>query len=369
MRHNILLIVLCLSVLLFSTGATIKNASADAIMFPWIMTGKGISTVISVITKSAPGSGPDTFPKLHYAYYYKSVTDSLTAPCYMYDFFMPTSHQDIVSFDAAGNIGDGKALFNDPTNYGSFHFDLPVEPAIGFLIVNNNTPNFVQAGTNFDDTLYGEALILDHNSGTTWGYTAYNARYPETATHYYDPVMFSDGLDYQGEVIGNTETPLAVLLPPSQATTKFFVTPILHAQGYSAGTGPAQIANTAVRFCYDFAASNGQCLNGYVENDESVVSMSKKAEVVCTGILSLEDLMSAAALAHFKGSKGQGYAYIVTEPGTVQNMSPQPDAVIGKLEYNKSLIKITFPFKYKNPLGTFDNFLWIRSSDSFFIFQ
>lgn len=82
----------------------------------------------------------------------------------------------LVTFDAACNINGGQALFNDPSPYGGASFCLnEASPRRAFLLVDNNTPQFVTDGVNLDGTLYGEAIVMELQSGAAWGYIAYNA--------------------------------------------------------------------------------------------------------------------------------------------------------------------------------------------------
>ena len=49
MRTKVLLCILIGTVLLLSVGIGIKDAKADALLFPWIVKSAGISTIISVV--------------------------------------------------------------------------------------------------------------------------------------------------------------------------------------------------------------------------------------------------------------------------------------------------------------------------------
>jgi hypothetical protein len=320
-RHRIIIICMLIA-LLVSTGSLAGKAYADAILFPWIVKSNTASTLISVVNTA--GAYPiDGIPTLHYEYWYKSsINNGDTELCTEYDFLRPTSVNDLVSFDASGIMDGGKALFNDdPYNYQDFSLIVPA-PRRGFLIVDNNTNLLNELDQNIDGTLYGEAMIIDHAVGMTWGYTAYNARFTGEADHTTDQVYFNDGFDYQGEVIGANETGRTVILPPSEFFTKFYVTPI-GINGQRSGT-----INTRVFLSYGPAG-------GMFLNNENPISFNEKKNVVCTTALTLDKLMSEAAYTVFVATGNQGWAYIKTEEGSIAgNQDKSSQGVIGKLEWN-----------------------------------
>jgi len=330
-------IVICMVIaLLISSVGFAGKAYADAILFPWIEKNNTASTLISVVNTGGMYTGAFQYNGipllLHYDYYYKASTaNGDTEVCYEYDFNRPTSANDMVSFDASGIMGDGKALFNDMSPYNDQGFSLGAgipAPRRGFLIVDNNTPVMNQLEQNGDGTLYGEALIIDPAVGMTWGYTAYNARFTGATANPSDQVYFNDRLDYQGEVIGATETGRTVILPPSEFSTKYYITPI----GMN-GQRRHDI-NTKVFLSYG-QNSYGSFYGGMFLNNEEPISFTKKMNVICTTALTLEQLMDAGVYAAFVASGNQGWSYIKTEQGNMPgNEDTSSQAVIGKLEWN-----------------------------------
>src|SRR5208337_2311528 len=200
----IFIVALVAVTVLLSFGAAVKDAKADVIMFPWI-----------VKTAEAVG-GADSLnnPVLHYQYWGKDGSTGQTDVCNEVDFERPTSKDDIVMFDAAGNMNSGQALFepipSQPThvNYAGANFSyVATVSARAFLLVDNNIPQVFTddlLASNADGTLYGEALVVDLGAGAAWGYIAYNAsggvREGSQA-----PVSFADGQDVLGEVLGNVD--------------------------------------------------------------------------------------------------------------------------------------------------------------------
>ena len=97
-------------------------------------------------------------------------------------------------------------MFNDNSNevIGVPDMTLAVEdPRRAFLIVDNNTDSLMDAETNEDGTIYGEAIVVEHKTGAAWGYIAYNAVGGVKVTDTDLNLNFSDAdhRDQQGEVI------------------------------------------------------------------------------------------------------------------------------------------------------------------------
>jgi hypothetical protein len=282
-------------------GIMAMVANADSILFPWIIKSHSVSTLVSVVNTTA-GGDPDFDELLHMEYWYKDENgtnpdgpdgiNALDNNCASYNFKVLTSRDDMFTFDASGNLNDGEPLFGD-TNNNADRLDLPVPaPRRAYLIVDNNTANnYAALGLNVDDTLYGEAMIIELLTGSTFEYEAYNARYVETAASQNDPVLFHDGLDSKAEVIGDTETTRTVLLPPNEYKTRFFVTPV---SGLNQRVGNA---NARMQLCV-FPSPDGGCNEGGMfDNEEGIINFSVRRNVVCTGVLGLEDLISAATLS------------------------------------------------------------------------
>jgi hypothetical protein len=393
------------------------SALADVLMFPWVVKSSTVSTVLSVVnTAGQPGSYEyQSQPfRLHYQYWYKETTENLqTDRCDSHSFKQPTSKDDIVTFDAAGNINGGNAMFNDPSPYNpaqSFQLNEP-GPRRAFLLVDNNTPAFTNqfnwgaAAVNVDGTLYGEAMVLEIAGGAAWGYIAYNAENGST-TGQTAPVQFNDPLDPQGEVIGGGhggidavlqpgaiatwgEVTQTVLLPTNMGTTRFFMTPVDDEITYTmipVLCGPNAVADVAanqrqgninarIQFVtqditiaavpddYDFSG-------GIYNNDEDVLDFIRRKNIVCTSADDLEDLITGGAWTYLDTTGRQGWSYIATLVGTFDSDdvdlcpdNPTEDMVVGKLEFtttgidwdNDGVIDMS---------GTFNNFVWLRDNSS-----
>jgi len=403
MRPKVILSVLVCLAFLLSLGVAVKDAKADALMFPWVTKSDSVSTIISVVnTAGAPFGGvyqisgiPIT---LHYQYIYKNTTDYdpakastwLLTTCLENDFSRPTSMNDIVTFDASGKINGGKPMFDDTATgidaslYADARFDIGdgvPGPRRAYLLVDNNN-NFLHG---VDNTLYGEAIVMEVNGGGAWGYIAYNASGGTGETQAV-PLDFSDGNDLLGEVLNNMNTgsfgPIAleyapvVLLNPNDAKTRFYVTPIdagfnnTGSGGCSNDTsGPDQRKrniNTAFQF-NTITQPDYRFVGGIYDNNEQPLSFTTPIQVVCTAAINLDLIIDAGVYVPWKNSGHQAWTYVSTLKGTV-NQSPNDDcidngemqAVIGKLEYTEA----ASAFQGQNVAGAVNNFIWLRNSGS-----
>jgi len=215
-----------------------------------------VSTIISVIngTSCIGGSGASctggsVVGALHYRYITKPISgaadpaselaDALTR-CSETNYCRPTTYNDVVSFDASGNVNGGNALFNDPTVYGgSFVDTLTPKPRRGYMVVTHATAvcaditetNNVSPNAELD----GEATLIDIVNGEAWGYKAVlnsgtsscssgcNFSFWDT-----DDVLWENGRSFYE----NT-----VLYPPAQFSQRYFVTPTLYNADFIGGGG------------------------------------------------------------------------------------------------------------------------------------
>ncbi|HWR57695.1 MAG TPA: hypothetical protein VN328_02300, partial [Thermodesulfovibrionales bacterium] len=193
MKRTLLALFLVFAVALTFAG----TAKADTIMFPYINSNPGnVSTVISIVNGTAALGSPTTgVGALHYRYITKQITSDadadLTSACSEQNFCRPTSPNDIVSFDTAGQLPDGRAMFGDPgagfsTNppfsqitYNSgggnppFFNDpnIPM-PRRGYLLVTHATNPTSCVDICVQGELDGDAVLIDIVNAAAWGYKA-----------------------------------------------------------------------------------------------------------------------------------------------------------------------------------------------------
>jgi len=297
MRKKMALSVLAIALtMLLSFGVAVDQAKADSILFPWVVKSGAISTIVSVVNTAGMPLPLLNVPQLHLAYFYKDPNNNQTTTCQDYNFKVPTSEMDVVTFDASGNINGGLPMWGDPNNgVGSMALLAPGDRR-AFLIVDNNTPALSFAGTNIDGTLYGEAMVLELSTGAAWGYEAYNAGgpfgnnniagspvvvVPGQSNPLIPPylagqngfVSFSNGFDLYGDVLGafwafgpplpagvlpnpilvQGELSPVTLAPRSEIQTRMFMTPVdmisaaIAALGLPVVPSQTQWANTGMR--------------------------------------------------------------------------------------------------------------------------
>ncbi|MEJ5300511.1 MAG: hypothetical protein WHS38_05930 [Thermodesulforhabdaceae bacterium] len=348
------------------------SAQADSILFPWVVKDKDISTVISLVNTYDPGSAKIRY---HLIYEYKKTTaNGQTEKCEEVDFCAPTSFNDVVVFDAAGNFNGGSPLFGDTTVKGTKYttvqgtsFALPVDgPRRAFLIVDNEMYTTEQCGLGYetpDGTLYGEAMVVDIANGAAWGYAAYNPRREANVTSWRD---FSDnesdsaGLipsDSFGEVLnGDTMDGVAddvefarvVFMPPKTFTTKMFVTPIANEEIADQWWGSYSVK--VQLYCYPG-------FGGMFDLDENCISFDQVKDIVCTDASTLDHFVSSGAWIIFNNTAGPGWANLRVLTGSSLLGTPTDQATVGKLEYNIG----TTTFDGNSVRGAINNFIWLRA--------
>jgi hypothetical protein len=374
MRPKVILSVLVGLALLLTFGVAAKDAKADAIMFPWIVKSDTVSTLISLVNTCGPigtyGGGLLNL-EVHYEYWYKeSTANGQTETCDQHSDKIPTSKDDIITFDASCNINHGDALFNDPSPYGGASFCLnETSPRRAFLLVDNNTPQYVTDGVNVDGTLYGEAIVMEIAAGAAWGYIAYNSAGGEVGTQS-AAVSFIDTTDLQGEVVWGEDSlgiiqeyTQTVLLPPDVFTTKMFVTPISDPDQGGTGNQREGDINTRIQL-RTMEPLTSELVDGIYDSDENPMDGTPNKNIVCTSGDDLSSLINPGNYNSWTASGENGWAFVVLSPGDVDANTdgtadnPSSMACIGKLEYTTAGLTVdgtTVP-------GAVNNFVWLRNN-------
>ncbi len=354
-----------IAVMLVFALAIAGSAQADSILFPWVIKDNAISTLISLVNTADPGTRKVRY---HLIYEYKASTaNGQTEKCDEYDFCVPTSFNDVLVFDAAANFNNGAALFGD-TGAGAVTYKtvqannslaLPVDgPRRAFLIVTNEIYTTQQCGmaefVGVDNSLYGEAMVVDISNGAAWGYRAYNPNrdagdWLNFSDNNADPTALPS--DAYGEVLdGADEMTQVVLLPPNNFCTKMFVTPV-HTNQWLGNLG-----SQVYFFCSE---DDNITFTGIFNDDEDCISFHKPKKVVCTDASLISHYISSGAWITFVNSGGPGWAYVgaaaynsvaIPTVGT-------PEVVVGKLEYRVGGTQIDGG----SIDGTINNFIWLRA--------
>ena len=401
MKKAVIALTVCMALLL-SLGSWVKDASADAIMFPWIVRSADVTTVISVVNTAETDAEASGLPfhnnRIHVEYWHKLTTaNDQEEMCTEYNYEASSSKDDMVTWDIAGHFNSGLPMFNDESNevIGVPDMTLAVaDPRRGFLLVDNNTEALVESGClgdvdytnifgcNVDGTMYGEATIIEHKTGAAWGYIAYNAWGGQRDP--LDPqgqdLEFADTADQQGEVIGDSETTQTTLMNPNDATTKLFVTPVGWDDEWFDDMDLDQRRgnwNVRVQLCRfpEREGENGtepytgDCTGGGIwNNEEGGFSFTEKKNIVCTTADNIVDFFGGAgtsAYTQWVASGKAGWAYLVTHTGNINERDGVEafigidEAVIGKLEFGTGL-------SWDGGIAdTINTFVWLRDKSSY----
>lgn len=278
------IVFICVA-LIFGTFSTAK---ADTLLFPVIATNYPyVITIVSVINRG--GSGYYTTPYLRYVYSYKYASSSYSNGCNVASVVRPTWAPDLVSFDASGTFNGGGAMFNDPDSYGGSFAVLPGGAVRSYLLVTHSDVFGNRVDVGYTWALGGEAIVMDILYGAAWGYRAVNDGDRE------DYSFYSSGIS-NVLVVGDSRR--FTFFPPSEWTTRFFVTPI--------GTNMHSTdSNTTVRILgfegWTTGSITGRGFTTYNFNVSQLVN--------CLAAVNLSDLMDSTAWAGIYYTGGWGWFY------------------------------------------------------------
>ncbi|MBK1721392.1 hypothetical protein [Thiocystis violacea] len=341
------------------TAAVQQVANADAMLFPVMTRSSAVATIVSVVNKDPQGV-------VNLNYFTKSP--DLATPCVDEGIKQVAASgraNDMVTFDASGvflaSEGSGP-LFNDPQTlapYGAVQFSTNnTGVARGFLIVDDGDTSS-EGGTGAD--LYGEAIMLEIAGGAAFGYRALN-------TALDGPVLGNQGglLAFLGEILDQgigTGVAGVALLPPSEWTTRFFVTPVSDGAG-GRTQRDCETCSVSIYISPDRAGT----LAGMIDRDTVVRSEpfapaplpTAAKNVVCTGAVDMTDILPQAVVNQVSNQGGWGYVQI--RSGTSGNV--EDSAVVLKLEYNLVdgfATSTISPDGSTSFTGTVNNGLWLRN--------
>ena len=183
MNKNVVISVMVAMALLLSLGSWVKDASADAILFPWVVRSADVTTVVSVVNTAQTDAEASGLPfhdnRIHVEYWHKKTTaNDQEEGCIEANFEVTSSKDDMVTWDIGGHFNGGQPMFNDTSNEVIAVPDMTLaveDPRRAFLIVDNNTQALIDSecgvifddhdekdrfGCNVDGTMYGEATII-----------------------------------------------------------------------------------------------------------------------------------------------------------------------------------------------------------------
>ena len=340
-KHLCMYFLVSLVILTFAS-----TTKADTIMFPYVNENPGnVSTIISVINGAnciggkggtcTGGSFGSLVGALHYRYVTKATpvltnggSDFLDT-CSEYDFCRPTSLNDIVTFDASGQLESGNAMFGDSgtggSSYAASFKDILTPPRRGYLLVSH------ASSYCFDITdkaeLDGEAVLVDLVNGVAFSYKAvqnstkginsYNGNYSFKTSD--DRLMEAGYSFYENTVIW----------PPDLALQRYFVTPLFINSNLTGLNDDMSMVSTAyqkrTRIGLKGWGPSAQTL-GVFDRNENFSSGGQSVHVRCVAAIDLQDLVGAT-LTNWLSQHGGGWA-------TVDLEDPVPLAAEGETVIN-----------------------------------
>lgn len=301
-------------------GMAASVAQAGVVYFPYVVGSDTVTTIISII--NTEGSTPrGVNDKLHYTFYSKTLGEGETEAdlnakgCNEWNQYLPTSKNDIVTFDLAGTFAGAASgvMFQDAstatqprndgyTGAGQWDMGAEYDPFRGYMVVEHAADMTLTNGTSTGG-LYGEAIIFEFGSGASWGYQAMANVGQESATG------MPANTQYDFRRFASASPSYVPLFPVANEsdpyTTKFMVTPLWTPNGVpnmmptTSGTGDDNVnAATISMTAADFAESSAAIF----DRDENPISGSSPKEVVCVGAVMAEDLVSISGVSNL----GQG---------------------------------------------------------------
>jgi hypothetical protein len=331
----------------------------DSILFPYVVKSSSVTTLLTIINRSWD-------EELHLTWLYKtpgtvtSEKDQNQLNCKHFDNNIPTSKNDIITFDAGRVFGDDQfVLFNDPgagpdhKGYDGYTAPGVIEETwIGQLIVDTDTELLPGGDEDLSyrkrDRLFGEAMVFEYGAGAAWGYLAYNA-------------VDRDVFDFRaenarnGEVLTSESPPVPIDIVPMaesvQLVERLFVTPVGE---YQNGGGGEQ--KLSVKVVLGKEQETGDL---WYNRNEVPASEPVAANVVCVGRITIKDYLSNSLKAHLVDG-GWGDVNItegnseVLRGGIPYEVKAVDEAIVQKLEYNTG--NAYFP----GATGIWNTAVWLR---------
>jgi hypothetical protein len=370
-------IITALLVMMASGGAY-----ASSILFHYINSNPGnLSTIVNVINTATDVTMPCAFPNemtLHYRYMTKPIEGTGSAAidvCQERNFSRPTTPDDLVTFDVAGDINGGDAMFNDLTDYnagaGAPSFDLPnfgfTDPRRGYLLVTHqcggaeipleSTDAAVGVGNGQlereDMELDGETMLLDVVNGAAWGYRA-----EQTYATFTGAYSFAGITGGRNPVVGATTEQLgendflvgngpiwekAVLYPPDEFRTRFCVTPLVISTDVITTNDMSLTAATAQKRTR-IALRDATGVIGVTDRDGNPVSGGAPVHVRCVAGIDLDTLTGGGMGAWFDDEGGWAFVDLMdpialTDPPENEvavTVAADHPAVVTKVQFGAS---------------------------------
>lgn len=324
---------IALGVALVAGAATVQ--AADTLFFPYVVSGGSVTTLVSVINTDTGGltgawyynnNGSTVAPYgfgghryLHWRYHVKTA-DTKEATCMEQDGYFPTSPLDMVTYDVSGTRGEGGVMFNDASVLNNWKAEGALNQLNAITLNGQRATLLVHNAAAAAPSLVGEALIVEFDTGSAWGYGA--ARNSS--------VGLSVAGDFNFAFLGGVDEGVT-FLPQGEFTTRFFVTPVGQLAGDNGVDAPGF---GGFRTKVDLVPVTGSIR--VVNRDESGVSGGvTPKEVTCVGVVDVRDLVTGANVWNYVSNEG-GWGHL--ETSTPAGTAPTGITHTG----NAAVIKLDF---------------------------
>jgi hypothetical protein len=323
------------------------TASASTIMGAYINSNPGnLSTLVSVINSYGMDcDDSEGAPMLHYRYFTKPITASHSTCCTERNYFRSTTDKDIVTFDVAGQVNCGLAMFNDDTNYdsggGAPNFDLPTSLGLtdarrGFMTINN-TCGLVDYPEMEAGGLDGELMYLDIVNGAAWSDRMIYQEYMSPGA-WFNECWFETMEEGYHEQLA--------LYPPDEFLTKFIVTPLANDDNWMSGIHDMFLNNgnkqaKITRFGLYAGNDPDTLFSGVFDRDENTVSGGAPIDICCTAAVTLPELIGGSFGAWWDDEGGWAWGMLSNPTGLYSVSAAEiPDA--NGVNYNAIAYKLQY---------------------------
>lgn len=365
-RKKVLSNAVALSLGLSAAGmAGVAHSQAD-LLFPYVVSGDNVTTVLSVVNRNqfAPTRWElsrftdfdltrEPVYRLNIALNYKMGAGFNNADfCNHYDGPFVTSVNDLTSFDVSGLFGVG-ALFNDTmgaesggdlddagflqdiADFASFRgyvsiWDIWSRPRFDATLDDDGNPiGFLGFNPTFTSpsaarTLEGDALVIDFNSGSAWGYRGLsrgwfdNTWFANLSNATYD--VYPTNFDAFGRGLRVPFMPLA------DVQTRFFITTLNDNRILQRDGTPGTVR----------ARLGGGSGNTLFNRLEQARSLNASIDINCLGVVDIEDFLAGAATSPFVAQGGFSALNINDVDAGGRGLIDGKLAHVMKLEFGKT---------------------------------
>lgn len=272
------LVVLMVFALLVASGFIAKDASADALLYPAVRTDGNFITFVNVVNKS-------TATSLHWMYRYDDPAVAGNQ-CYHKDGFAKTTPNDMLTVDISNTIDAGKPVpAGIDTTSGSYNLG---KGWPGLLTIYAFTGIYPGTPTA-ENTLFGEAAIINTATGEIYKYKALNDLYGTDEGNLDDMGYGAYPLSLPGQDV----MPTAVWYPVAAVSTQWYIMVGHIDLDWAMPGDPAACGTMSARVAFADVLGNPMF---FYDINENLLSATSGVTVDCFAFLNLANFIAPASL-------------------------------------------------------------------------